>query len=239
MSQDNQVKKEKIESFTDINQQRRRFSRLVTVSPVLMSLVSKSALGRTPYNCSVSGAQSGNTSNPHETNYACGVGFSPGGWWQNASKSNNQDGNVHHWLSAEVIPFDIRKSSSGEKQIFQDGKWVKNSSVYSAIKDKYGKNAQATLFSSIFGGTSPDSLWQVLNDNRGGVIFHAIADYLNASLANSGYTPFSPVYDNIEPADIVGLYQVSVGDISSYTTSSRVVIDSAFPFESYLSSIHN
>ncbi|GAB4264861.1 MAG: hypothetical protein Kow0065_15630 [Methylomicrobium sp.] len=73
--------------------------------PVIMTLSSKTVLGGS-YHCTISGQQSGNlSSHPDVPN--CGVGFSPGGWRQNAYKAGDQDGNISYWLGAEVIPFDI------------------------------------------------------------------------------------------------------------------------------------
>jgi len=203
MSQDNQVKKEKVESFTDINQQRRRFSRLVTVSPVLMSLVSKSALGVTPYHCSISGAQSGNVSNPqHDTLTACNVGYSPADWRDDAPPGSNT-----LWSQVSAKPS------------------TKFSDIFTISSD-------TRSFFNILNGDLTSSSGTLSLES------HAITGYLNALLANAGDVSLSPIYDNIEPTDIVGLYLVALDPTASYTTSSGTVIDNTFGAQAYLESIH-
>ncbi len=238
-----QKQTEKRNNVSKIDQKRRMISRAGMVTPLIMSLVNKTALGQTPYHCTVSGAQSGNVSSHPDTSADCGVGFSPGAWKQNASRKQQSgggpDGNIQHWLAAGVVPFDIR-IANGEKQIYKNGTWKKKPAIYDAI-DNSGLGTMATLFSSIFGGSSTDSVWQVLKDNPGSFEFHAIADYLNAKL-NQATGEFSPVYDGIDPADIVALYQNSDSSgivVSSFTTSTGYLVPAGFDARAYLESIHH
>jgi len=223
-----------------INTKRRIVSRAGMVTPLIMSLMNKTALGSV-YQCSISGAQSGNVSSHSSDTTVCGVGFSPGAWKEKASQKQNAgggpDGNIQHWLSAEVIPFSIRKHN-GEKQIFKNGTWIKKRAIYNAIQRFAGNNATATTFSSIFGsGFGSDSVWQVLHDNPDSLEFHAIADYLNAKL-NEATGIFNPVYEGIAPSDIVGLYQLGISG-SGFTTSSGFVVPDDFDVLGYLVSIHD
>lgn len=152
-----------------LNKSRRAFTKAGVSVPVVMTLTSKTALGGI-YECSISGKLSGNTSNEATSPPSCGVGFSPGGWKENAIKTVNQDGNINHWCLAGVNPFSIR-TSSGAPEIRYLGVWkpavdasrgLKLKTVYDKILAKFGAGAEATKFSSIFGG-SAEYVWDVLN----------------------------------------------------------------------------
>ena len=245
------------EKISRIDKKRRMIGRAGVASPLIMSLMNKTALGAGVYHCSISGAQSGNVSSHPDVSTNCGVGFSPGGWCQNADKTGNQDGNIHQWLDAGVIPFKTRKKRlvSGEpkvKQIKKNGIWYPSSStapdatrvatVFDAIQAKTGQNSnQPTLFSDIFGGSSTATVWEAVCDTGNQLARHAAADYLNAAL-HLATGIFSPVYDVISPNDIVSLYQNSdSGGIVSaaFTTSSGYIVPSGFNAQAYFESIHH
>lgn len=226
-----------------VDKSRRSFAKVGVVAPVIMTLTSKTALGSV-YQCSISGVQSGNTSSHASAPADCsaGAGFSPGGWWQNASKSGNSDGNINQWCSAGINPFSIKfaaisPSTVKVKQILVSGVWKlavnenggdKWLDVYAAIKSKFGAGAIATSFQSIFGGGSSVSLWDMLDQNNGSLEWHAIADYLNALLFASGNAPaFASVYGGITPDDIVGLYHLAKSG-TPFTSSTGTLISGNF-----------
>ena len=316
-----------------VNKPRRRFAKVGVVAPVIMTLTSKVALGGT-YQCTISGVQSGNTSNHSADMLQCGVGFSPGGWWSNADKTDGSpDGCLAQWLQACVNPFtlktvkvdtktdvetesytisvrkktltkykqtttvttttttsvagvssapvegtpvttvvdDLGSGSVGtttntttvtKKYIIQNGEDVENAAVYDVIatsKDcsgvTRGTGALATTFSSIFGVAPPGlnsnaSMHEVLyyHQSGGGTLdFHAVADYLNAAFyAKTGYAAFASVYADLSPGDIVGLYQIAIGNLTSFTSSSGAIVTSSFNggvngsgVKSFLVSIHH
>jgi hypothetical protein len=225
----------------EVNNDRRRFSKLVALSPALMTLTSRTALGSV-YQCTVSGMQSGDLSGHHTQTYNCGVGFSPGGWWQNADKTGSSDGNIDQWIAAGVNPFTIGKKSDGTKYYLKDGTQVTGttaSTIYNKIKGKFGYNAPATSFDAIFGGSGGGSMWDSVGDNMpSNLVKHAAADYLNAAL-NQSTGQFSSVYDTIKPSDIVGLYQLATGTLSSFTTSTGTTVDSSFDVLNYFIMLHH
>ncbi|QPK63300.1 hypothetical protein IVG45_21270 [Methylomonas sp. LL1] len=194
-----------------VDKSRRSFSKAGVVAPVIMTLTSKTALGGV-YQCTISGIQSGNQSS-HPGDYDCGVGFSPGGWRQNAVKTGNQDGNLNQWCLASVNPFTIRRiriNGSYVKQVSYKGEWKSGgdwTEIYNTIKTKFGSGALATTFQFIFGSSSfgDTSMWDMLDKYDGSLEFHAIADYLNAAL-NQATGAFNPVYEDITPAYIVSIY---------------------------------
>ncbi|PPD40961.1 MAG: hypothetical protein CTY17_04920 [Methylomonas sp.] len=193
-----------------VDSSRRAFSRFgITALPAVLTLTSKTALG-TPYLCTVSGMQSGNlSSHPGQPN--CGVGFSPGGWWQNANNTGNSDGNLNQWLAAGVNPFSIRRTRVNgvfQNQVRYQGIWrtgVTWEPIYGLINNRFGNGVAAHTFSSVFGGTNSRSLWDVLDQQSGSLEFHAIAVFLNARL-NQVTGQFNPIYLEITPAYIVSIY---------------------------------
>lgn len=203
-----------------IDKSRRSFAKAGMVAPVIMTLTSKTALGNSYY-CTISGMQSGNMSS-HTGGYTCGVGISPGGWWQNATKTKNPDGNLNQWGATKCNPYTIKTVNSGSSKgnyVSYQGTWYKAdstslsgssswSTIFNTIKQQVGNNAKATTFNSIFGGNDTRSLWDVLDQDQGSLEWHAIADYLNAEL-NQATGKFSPVYDDITPAYIVAVYNDS------------------------------
>ncbi|TAK61294.1 hypothetical protein [Methylobacter sp.] len=242
-----------------VDKSRRSFAKVGAVAPVIMTLTSKSALG-SAYHCTISGTQSGNHSSPHDNTTNCGVGFSPGGWWQNASKSGNQDGNINQWCKAGINPFSIKyaaipPSSSKVKQIQVQGTWITATaannwlSIFTAIKSKFGQPATATAFAPIFGGNLQGSLWDVLDQHQGTLEWHAVADYLNALLYAAdpvNYAGFGVVYSGVSAFDIVNLYKLATGQISSFTSQDGVLINGTFNggtngsgVKSYLESLHH
>jgi len=214
-----------------INTKRRAVARAGVVTPLIMSLMNKTALGGV-YQCSISGAQSGNVSSHSNDTSVCNVGYSASSWKNNADQTSG-NGNINDWLGAGIVPFDIQ-IVGGQKQISKNSSWVTNAAIYDAINTS-GLGTAATTFSSIFGSGS-GTLWDALSAGTGTVQSDAVADYLNAKI-NAVDNRFSPVYDTITPTDIVNLYQLYNGDISSFTTSSGVVIDNTFNVANYLTLI--
>lgn len=87
-----------------VDKSRRSFSKAGIVAPVIMTLANKTALGATPYHCTMSGQQSGNHSGNHDWTSPCGVGFSPGAW---KTPLDTGDGSLAQWLNAGAVPYDI------------------------------------------------------------------------------------------------------------------------------------
>lgn len=259
-----------------VDKSRRSFSKAGLVAPVILTLANKTALGATPYHCTVSGQQSGNHSGNHDFNTPCNVGFSPGAWKE--PLSGNGDGSLDQWLKAGAVPFDIlmveqrtritcqqtqnnptrftrititeikigsdwhailvnsepnRRSCNAvpnppivNKKYYIDSVeldasnpvagYHQSDSIYDKINAS-GLGHSATKFSDIFGGSSTDSLYKILNTDNGSLDFHAIADWLNAGL-NAKTGDFSPVYDDISQSYIVKVYQssMSIDDKKDY-----------------------
>ena len=68
--------KPELDKGPKIDLKRRMIGRAGMATPVIMSVFNKAALGQTPYNCSISGVQSGNASGTHGTPTRCNVGYS-------------------------------------------------------------------------------------------------------------------------------------------------------------------
>lgn len=229
-----------------VDKSRRSFAKIGAAAPVIMTLTSKAALGSV-YQCTISGVQSGNTSSHGSIQPDCGVGISPGGWWQNASKSSRAAGNTKQWLLAGINPFSIKyeaisPNTTKVKQIKVKGNWIlaingtsdKWSDVYNVINNKFGTNALATTFASKFGSGSTDSFWDVLDQAKGNgntdanLEWHAIPDYLNALLfAAGGASAFASVYAEVSASDIVNLYKLAKGG-PNFTSSSGTLITGNF-----------
>jgi hypothetical protein len=246
-----------------IDKSRRSFAKAGMAAPVIMTLASKSALGST-YQCTISGAQSGNTSTHPDTNDLsdCAVGFSPIDWKDNASlKTGN--GNVVQWCQAGVSPYEIKLSRTPgstvpEKWVSiinpqtatsyafikaenKDGKFW--SDVYENIASTFGSPSKATTFNAVFLGSDiTKPILEVLASNPTSLEGHAIADYLNASLClKQNY--FQEVYKNIHPSDIVNLYFLAKNPNSSFESYySHRKIDGNFnggDILGYLAMIHS
>lgn len=265
-----------------IDNSRRSFAKKsATIAPVLMTLANKTALGATPYHCTVSGQQSGNHSGNHDFTTPCNVGFSPGAWM--TPLSGNGQGSLDQWLKAGAVPFEIllldqkttitcqtmpnrpnRSIKTTTIEIKVNNNWytlsvqvesnIRNCTATGAnpiiVSKKYyidpyktnpvtkdisglehyfqsdtvydqinnsGLGTSPTEFSLIFGGSSTDSLYDILNKDNGSLDWHAIADWLNAGL-NAKTGAFSPVYDDISQAYIVSVYQssMSIDDKKNY-----------------------
>lgn len=197
-----------------VDKSRRSFARMGAVAPVIMTLASKTALGETPYNLTVSGQNSGNlSSHPGTTTYT--LGFSPGAW---KTPSESGDGSLAQWSAANCSPYTLSQSRPyAVAGVFQNNaaETVKTDSdktfgslkakdAYNSLLSKHGY-VNATTFSSIFGGTNDQTLHAILMSDSGSLEFHAVADYLNAKL-HEATGEFSPVYDNITPGYIVAVY---------------------------------
>lgn len=83
-----------------VDNSRRSFAkRSAVIAPVIMTLANKTALGATPYHCTVSGQQSGNHSGAHDWTTPCDVGDSPLTWVSYATS------NLSNWIQAGASPF--------------------------------------------------------------------------------------------------------------------------------------
>lgn len=217
-----------------VDRSRRSFAKVGAVAPVIMTLTSKTALGSV-YQCSISGVHSGNTSSHSSNTSVCGVGISPGGWWQNAHKlKGDPNGGLDDWLCAGVNPFSI-KLDLGVKQIQLNKVWTAGyDAVYDEIILHSSFSSTSTSFSSLFGsapGGGAVSMHDVLYLHQGGggtLEFHAVAGYLNAAAYANGCKPeFETVYSGITPQDIVGLYILAMTG-TPFTSSSGTVVGSSF-----------
>ena len=222
-----------------INKRRRNIAKAGVATPLIMSLMNKTALGQGVYHCSISGAQSGNTSSPHDTTTPCNVGYSVT-TWQTGADQSGVNGGIDDWLAAGVVPFAIQKSGAN-KQIFRNGNWENNTVVYdkilaSGLNSTGVDTASATAFNDVFTAGPTSSFWDVLAG--GGFDADAAAVYLNAAINNVD-SRFNPVYDTITPADIINLYLLNAGVISSFTTSSGVTIHDTFNVANYFAMIKN
>lgn len=94
-------------------------------------------------------------------------------------------------------------TSNGSKKYYIDGsgQYIQSDTVYDAINNS-GLGTSATLFSSIFGGSSSDSFMEILMGG-GSIDRSAIAVWLNAG----NKSLFSPVYDDITQSKVVEIYQ--------------------------------
>lgn len=241
-----------------IDNSRRSFAKKsATIAPVLMTLANKTALGATPYHCTVSGQQSGNHSGAHDWQTPCNVGDSPS-TWANADQSR--------WLAAgatrykPILATEIRKitcTPSGNNFSFkttilliefEDENQILQTKEVSRSKPNQVKNTQCTekeerstekknyyfngsiyvkdptiyaqivskkyYFKDVFGGTSTDSLLEILESPSPGPDAYAVASWLNAGIK----TNFSPVYDDINQAYIVSVYQSGTLDTQQKST---------------------
>ncbi len=245
-----------------IDKKRRAVARAGVASPLIMSLMNKTALGQGVYHCSISGAQSGNQSSHPDISTNCYVGYSPAQWCQNADKLNdgNNGGNIDDWLQAGETPFDTRRdssssdgdndnsseSSSGTSSNSEEvekgaGNWVSDHNIFKKIHDHYSSDANlATRFDDVFSnGGSTRTLWEVLC-NGSSFEQSVAADYLNAKLHEKDGR-FSPVYDVIHSDDIIRLYQNSDNNgyvVTSFVTVSGYQVPVGFNAASYLANIH-
>jgi hypothetical protein len=249
-----------------INKSRRSFARAGVVAPIIMTLASKSALGST-YQCTISGAQSGNTSSHPEASdlSECNIGGSPLEYLDGASiTTSSTTGNVTQWCEAGINPFSIKTgripgsqgNNNPQIQILNpngNGSFVwihaRNSNgkawkdVYDLIHASFPSNpANATTFESIFPGSGiSKSVWEVLHSNQSSLEAHAIADYINAKLClNLSF--YQEIYNNIHPLDIVNLYFLAKNPNSSFESYySNRKIDGNFnggDIQGYLAMIH-
>lgn len=236
-----------------VDKSKRSFTKAGVAAPIIMTLASNTALGSTLH-CSMSGAQSGNASSTVSTPPKCAAGFSPGGWWKNACKTGNQDGNLNHWCKTGLTPYSIKTTTTGSsknrittKSVIYKTVPMNTTSTPSSCTDLPGCTTWADIFTTITGyklqtaipfslifGSIPLSgidgpLWDVLNQKSGTLEWHAICDYLNAKLYATGNAPtFASIYSGVSASDIVGLYKLARFGSPSFTSSSGTLIDGSF-----------
>ncbi len=221
-----------------IDNSRRAIARAGAITPLMMTLISKTALGQS-YHCTPSGMQSGNLSTHPDTIPCEGAGFTAVLEWHDNAENTSGNGCVDYWLDAGLIPFDIKLNKKGKKKIRKfdangDWKWEVNDDVYDQISGFTGKErAKATLFIDVF-GSGIGTLWENLTDNS--IESDAATAYLNASL-NVVQGEFNPVYEDISPDDIVNFYTLAINGVPGFTTSSGTVIESSFNAAYYLAGI--
>lgn len=246
-----------------VNKSRRSFSKAGMVAPVIMTLASKSALGST-YQCTISGAQSGNTSTHPDAGDVsqCAAGFSPVEWKDNASSKSAANGNIDQWCQAGIKPYAIKTANKPGKPSVQqvnilnpkDNKtyiWIeaKNENgkswkdVFDSINSAFGNPVTATTFDKVFLGSDIKTpILEVLLNNQTSLEAHAIADYLNAALCLNTNSYFLEVYKNIHPSDIVNLYFLAKNPNQSFVSYySHRTIDGNFnggDIAGYLAMIH-
>lgn len=240
-----------------IDKNRRAVARAGAITPLMMTLISKTALGQS-YHCTVSGMQSGNLSSHPDEPVTCEeVGFSATNWKSNAEMTSG-DGNINHWLiNAGVIPFSIRIRSDeiDTENAVEDGRenttedvienvkeiqkpseipdWLENIEIYDLIFAIAGEDAEATLFADIF-GSGTGTLWENLANDT--LESDAATAYLNAK-QNQITSEFNPIYENVSPEDIVNFYVLAKDGSSGFTTSSGTEIDATFNAGFYLATI--
>ncbi len=225
-----------------IDNSRRAIARAGAITPLMMTLISKTALGQS-YHCTPSGMQSGNLSTHPDTIPCEGAGFTAVLEWHDNAENTSGNGCVDYWLDAGLIPFDIKikinKKGIEKKKIHifdiakNKWRWKTNADAYDQIFAFAGENAEATLFADIFGSGS-GTLWENLTDSS--IESDAATAYLNASL-NVVRGEFNPVYEDITPEDIVNFYVLAINGAPGFTTSSGTVIDSSFNAAYYLAGI--
>jgi hypothetical protein len=211
-----------------VDQKRRVVARAGVLTPLVMSLVNKTALGQGVYHCSVSGAQSGNVSSHPNNTISCNVGYSINSWKNNADQTSG-NGNISDWLNAGIIPFDIVQPDKIIKGT--NASPTQNAAIYNAINGS-GLGGSAASFDVVFGTSGVGTFWDALASG-GTTEADAAADYLNVKIHQFDGR-FSPVYDSIALPDIVNLYQLAAGIITQFTTSSGVVVSDAAFAANYL-----
>lgn len=88
------------DSLPQIDEQRRRLSKGGLVAPIVLgTLLSRPVLGAAPYNCTISGKLSGNTSS-HGQPVSCAIGKSHG-FWKNTTQ------HLGDWGYASLAPGDL------------------------------------------------------------------------------------------------------------------------------------
>ncbi|NQY62241.1 MAG: hypothetical protein HRT38_00750 [Alteromonadaceae bacterium] len=178
--------------------------------PIVMTLANRPAYGAV---CSISGFQSVNPSGVKIIDGSCG-GFSPRGWTHPDEGGGATDGSRKDWYDAGYNPNPRISEESGRK------KKRKKARTSNATGDPLG-----TLFSDrrAFGKRAPGypsdaTLHDILIAGNGTLVWHAIANFLNAGLF---------VNYRLSQLDVVGLYWAYVDLDDEYTTDSGTVINMA------------
>ena len=226
-----------------VDRSRRSFAKTGLIAPVLMSLSSKTALGSV-YQCSISGAQSGNqSSHGPKSPSACAFGISPANWAANAGSSTTLSGGLTDWLAGTgvtgIIPFSINTSNqsvsyNGTPHFFTspaNGTWQSWQAIYTAINTS-GLGTSATAFNSIFGGSITATFFDLFTNSSTTLEANAAAAYLNAAIVamNPGKasTFANGVFQHITTQDIISLYHLSKQSISSFTSSTGLPVTGTF-----------
>lgn len=192
---------------------RRRFAGLGLATPVILTLANRPAFGAV---CTLSGFTSYSPTNPSGVRHvesSCG-GLSPGAWRN--PDAGNGDGSREQWIRAGYFPNPrqaVSETSEDKVGKVKGGGKLESPDVSggAAYDDPPG-----TSFDEAFGltGSGLGTMHDVLLNEPGTLAFHAVAALLNTSLLGYG----------LSKSDVIGLYQLGAGVISSYTTASGVVI---------------
>ena len=179
---------------SEVNEARRTISKIAVASPVLMSLVSKSALGGVA--CSPSGAMSGNISG-HDHTECTGNGCTPGFWKQN----------LDAWGCAGKSPGTCQRTNGSGKCM----EW--NTAGGDTFEDCFG-------FAFPLSPTYPDSaipytLLDVMLDHENWGAIGTYYFHLCAALLNSLCAPFA--YGSTDAEIIAFADQVEEGEIDKIT----------------------
>lgn len=216
-----------------VDKSRRALTKAGGIAPIVMTLASKTALGA-PYQCSISGMQSGNASS-HATDLSvCRTGYSVAQWAGVDSVGTTSSPNINDWITAGINPFRVEYkgsnyyyqksgvcsgSASGNaltmcQAIFNSPAFpVANSNPGLCTSGNVSYKAE-TAFSSVFGGTLTLSFWDALSGSD--IKRDACVDYLNAKL---GLIP------GMTPQDIIDLYKLAAFG-TPFTHGSMVILNS-------------
>jgi len=220
-----------------VNERRRAFAKVGTVAPLIMTLSSKTALGAY-YQCTLSGALSGNISNEGPISN-CAVGYSPTNWKNNANKLAGV-GNIDYWLGAGIYPFKVQVKKSGINYTYQYDKistgesssstWVTVTTdpwlgvVKKILKKANGGTLPTTDYlvdaTKISAFSSTNYIWLELQANTD-FRNNAIAAYLDASLYQNSpvgsqfKTTLAPVFSSLDTGDILILYNLGSSNIGA------------------------
>jgi hypothetical protein len=188
-------------------------------APVILSVLSKPAFGAVGARCTISGFTSVNPSGVRHDTDGCG-GLSPGAWKN--PYAGNGDGSLADWAQAGInltgTPLYPNRSDGS------DG----NPGAVNGV----GSTEPGTLFLDIFTRTdntnADDTLHDKLHKDPGTKLQRAAVEaLLNAAFYQWGVP--GPEQAKIHPADVVGLYDTSPGDLYQSKVSSFSLIRPSNP----------
>ncbi len=206
-----------------INSTRRSFAKVGVLAPVVMTLTSKTVLGAN-YQCTISGAQSGNTSQNSEDMTACRRGYLASEWAGSATLTTG-NGNITDWHTSQVLPYKIRRKNSPdfvyEYDLNGDNNWISADSALSAVLAQFYllnlpymvvdisitpyEILNATTFVDIFGNGDAVAVHNKLLSSNTDLSYDASVDYLNAKL---------DLISPISPQDVIDLYKLGANGIT-------------------------